>query len=86
MGGNGYRYVILEIHYDNPDLVSGLVDNSGLEFFYIDKEPENRAGLLTIAQLPFSNLIIPPKADNFVINALCPSKCTKKVSIYHFES
>ena len=78
MGGDNPKYVVLEVHYDNPNLDAGMVDNSGLEFFYVSEEPENRAAFLSISS---SNLVIPPKADNFVVNALCPSECTKKVSI-----
>ena len=57
-----------------------MVDNSGLEFFYVNEEPENRAELLTLGQNVGSTMVIPPKADNFVANALCPAECTKKVS------
>ena len=81
MGGDSPKYVVLEVHYDNPSLDVGMVDNSGLEFFYVSEEPENRAAFLSIGQISSSNLVIPLKADNFVVNALCPSKCTKKVSI-----
>ena len=70
----------MELHYDNPHLVQGMTDNSGFKFFYGSEAPENRAGLLTLGQLSLSSLIIPPKADNFVLNALCPEECTKKVN------
>ena len=85
MGGDNPKYLILEVHYNNPDLDAGMVDNSGLEFFYVNEEPENRAGLLTLGQRASTNLVIPPKADNFVVNALCPGQCTDKVSIYHLK-
>ena len=79
MGGNSPKYVALQIHYDNPNLDAGMVDNSGLEFFYVSEQPEHRAAVLNIVQLSSNNLVIPPKADNFVVNALCPRECTKKV-------
>ncbi len=60
-------------------MVEGVIDNSGLEFFYVVKEPENRAGLLTLGQQATSSLVIPPRADNFVANAICPGKCTQEV-------
>ena len=81
MGGDNPKYVVLEIHYDNPNLDAGMVDNSGLEFFYVNEEPEKRAAFFSIGQISSNNMVIPPKADNFVVNALCPSECTKKVSI-----
>ena len=65
-------------------MIQGNVDNSGLRFFYVNEEPENRAGLLTLGQQAGSNLAIPPKADNFVANALCPGQCTQEVSVIQF--
>lgn len=79
-GGRGPQYIVLEIHYDNPDLEIGLVDNSGLEVFYGQEEPENRARILTLGQRIASTMVIPPKADNFVVDALCPGECTANVS------
>ncbi len=60
-------------------MTQGVIDNSGFEFFYVNDEPENRAGLLTLGQRISSSLVIPPQADNFVVNALCPGICTQKV-------
>ncbi len=79
MGGKGQEFIVLEMHYDNPRMIAGAVDNSGMEFFYTNEAPENRAGLLVLGQLSFSSLIIPPGADNFVVNALTPQQCTEKV-------
>lgn len=78
IGGKGEQFLVLELHYDNPHMTRGMLDNSGLEFFYTN-EVENRAGLLVLGQQSLSTLIIPPRADNFVVNALCPEQCTKKV-------
>ena len=61
-------------------MVEGVYDNSGLEFFFTNEPPEKRAGLLTLGQIPSSNLIIPPNADNFVVNAMCSEECTTEVS------
>ena len=79
IGGRGEQYIVLETHYDNPNTIEGMVDNSGLEFFYSHEAPEKRAGLLTLGQLSSSSLIIPPRTDNFVVNALCPEQCTQQV-------
>ncbi len=66
----------MEVHYDNSRMTQGVIDNSGFEFFYVNDEPE---GLLTLGQRVSSSLFIPPQADNFVVNALCPGICTQKV-------
>ena len=70
---------MLEIHYDNPGLDAGNLDSSGLELFYVNEQPAQRAGLLTFGQHSSSSLIIPPTAENFVVNALCPEECTREV-------
>ena len=78
-GGKGNQYIVMELHYDNPNLDAGMIDNSGLEFFYVNEEPTNRAGLLTFGHQAASNMMIPPHANNYVVNAVCPEQCTKEV-------
>ena len=78
-GGKGNQYIVLEFHYNNPKLDAGMVDNSGLEFFYVSEEPANRAGLLTFGQQAASNMMIPPQASNYVVNAICPEQCSQEV-------
>ena len=34
-------YFLLQIHYDNPDMDTGVVDNSGLSILYTDKLREH---------------------------------------------
>ena len=84
IGGKSHQFLILEVHYDNPKRIEGVVDNSGLKLFYVSDEPEQRAGLLTFGSESSSKLVIPPGADSFVINAMCPSQCTHNVSILIF--
>ena len=79
IGGKDSQYIVLELHYDNPNFDSGMVDNSGLELFYVHKEPESRAGLLTFGQSVSSAMMIPPRANNYVVNGLCPEQCTEEV-------
>ena len=79
IGGKGSQNIVLELHYDNPNLDSGMVDNFGLELLYVHKEPESRAGLLTFGQLVSSAMTIPPRANNYVTNGSCPQQCTEEV-------
>jgi hypothetical protein len=81
MGGKGEQFLVLEMHYDNPRMIEGAVDNSGMQFFYTNEAPENRAGLLALAQQSLNTLIIPPNADNFVVNGLTPGQCTEEVQL-----
>jgi dopamine beta-monooxygenase len=37
-GGDDYNpYIRLEMHYNNPDLVAGTIDNSGMRIKFVDK-------------------------------------------------
>src|SRR6185503_13986753 len=48
IGGKDYsRYVMLEMHYNNPELKS-WIDSSGLKLIYTDKLRENDVGVLEI--------------------------------------
>ena len=81
------EHVLIEVHYNNEMLVGGIVDSSGLEFFYTTKEPEHRAGVLFLG-LPISPvLVLPPGQDEFVVTAECSFDCLDQVSdmfVLHF--
>ncbi len=81
IGGKSEQYIVLEIHYDNPNLNSGVRDSSGIKFLYVSEEPANRAGLLTVGHSANAAMMIPPRAENYVVNAICPGQCTQKVLI-----
>ena len=40
--------VFIEIHYNNPNLIGGLKDGSGLKFYYTHNAREHEAGMLEI--------------------------------------
>ena len=51
LGGNNsgaYHSYMLEIHYDNSDLIEGAMDNSGVELYYIEEPREHTAGFLIL--------------------------------------
>jgi len=33
-GSNGFQFMVIEFHYDNPTLAAGVVDNSGFRIYY----------------------------------------------------
>ena len=41
----GVRHAILEVHYDNPQIVANITDNSGIRIYYTSKL---RFGLLAV--------------------------------------
>ena len=55
------------------------MDASGLEFFYSNTEPVHEAGILGMGYNILPSMIIPPKTDNYLIEAFCSGRCTEKV-------
>jgi len=75
----GATYYRLEVHYDNPSLMSGFVDDSGLRISYTDKLREMDMGyLFTGIAINFMH-VIPPKQDQFLSSGQCSSECTQEV-------
>ena len=76
-----YALLIISI-YNNimlPLLFIGVVDDSGIKFSYTSEAPRHRAGILSMGYTPNNFLAIPPGRNNFIVNSLCPGKCTEKV-------
>ena len=85
------------MHYDNPKQLSGLscynmimiiaitgvVDSSGMIFYYIDTPRQHNAGILEVGHQVNQFMIIPPKARNYTIFGFCSAGCTQ-VCIYLF--
>lgn len=65
------QYVLLEIHYDNPNLATGVVDNSGFRLFYTNKLRKYDAGIVEVGVDPSPYHIIPPHVSGFVSHGLC---------------
>ena len=47
-GSDGYQSFTMEVHYHNPSLDSGIVDNSGVEFFFTSQPREFEVGVLQV--------------------------------------
>ncbi|KAK4288778.1 hypothetical protein Pmani_038210, partial [Petrolisthes manimaculis] len=73
----GATYFMLEIHYNNPNLRTGVVDSSGVRVLYTEKLRQHDAGILTLGHMLSPTLIVPPgRSWNTV--AYCSSQCTHK--------
>ncbi|XP_031575456.1 DBH-like monooxygenase protein 1 homolog, partial [Actinia tenebrosa] len=78
--GVGPRYVILEIHYDNPQRKSGIKDSSGLRFYYTDSLRQYDAGILWAGWNVEFAMMIPPYQQQWMTTGYCSGMCTKIVS------
>ena len=57
-------------------LFSGVVDSSGMRFYYTTDEPEHESGGLSIGHNVDPTMLIPPRAANYTVTAICPMDCT----------
>ena len=53
---------MLEIHYNNPNLISGAIDNSGVRFYYTEEPREHAMGILQLGD-PFVALYDTPVGE-----------------------
>lgn len=72
-------YLVLETHYDNPELESDAFDNSGVVLHFADTLRDNEAGSLLIGD-SFVQLQGEQIESGFKYQFTCPSECTEKFS------
>jgi hypothetical protein len=78
-GPNNPQFAVIEIHYNNPGRISGIIDNSGITFTYVDNKREHNAGILYIGHDVDYKMILPPNTPNFTVTSICSDTCTKKI-------
>lgn len=77
IGGNNFSpYVMIEVHYNNPDLKTDLVDNSGMRIYYTDELRKYDAGILEIGLEYTDKNSIPPNVM-MELRGYCVSECTR---------
>ncbi|GFU27092.1 DBH-like monooxygenase protein 1 [Trichonephila clavipes] len=69
------KYYMMEIHYDNPHLIEGIVDNSGFRIYYTPKLRKYDAGTLMIGSTVSSRVIVPPKQEKYIVTGHSNPKC-----------
>ena len=42
------KYILIEIHYDNPKLLNSIVDDSGVKLYFTKQLREQNLGLLIL--------------------------------------
>ncbi|XP_078677954.1 DBH-like monooxygenase protein 1 [Branchiostoma floridae x Branchiostoma belcheri] len=68
-------YVVMQTHYDNPQRLNDVYDNSGMRFYYTPDVRQYDAGILEVGVQVSQNHAIPPKADTFDSTAFCYKEC-----------
>jgi dimethyladenosine transferase 1 len=70
------EYFMLEIHYDNPEVLPDARFETGVEIFYTEKLRRYDAAMMTIGHTVQASLLIPPKTPEHMIVGHCSSECT----------
>lgn len=60
-------------------LYIGVVDSSGMRYFYTTEEPEIQAGAISFGHVVTPYMVVPPRTRNFTIAGICSFECTKSV-------
>ncbi|XP_066270877.1 DBH-like monooxygenase protein 1 homolog [Branchiostoma lanceolatum] len=68
-------YVLMEMHYDNPLLASGIRDSSGMRLTYTPELRDNDMGILEVGVLVNKFHVIPPHVQEFKSAGYCSSRC-----------
>ena len=61
-------------------LRSGIVDSSGLRFYYTENVRQYDAGIFYTGTYSSPHLLIPPQQTNWKMKGYCPAVCTEKVT------
>ncbi|XP_071097307.1 DBH-like monooxygenase protein 1 [Haliotis cracherodii] len=75
IGRTGYKRVLLEFHWNNPEKRSDFTDGSGFTIYYTPNLRQYDAGVYWTGQM---NLEIPPGRSRTVFESTCPSECTSR--------
>jgi hypothetical protein len=71
-------YFVLDMHYNNPDKVSGVPDASGIEMLITTDLRKYDASTLTIGDGGTRLPSIPPGVSDHHAETTCPSECTQQ--------
>ncbi|CAP27443.1 Protein CBR-TBH-1 [Caenorhabditis briggsae] len=80
IGGKGKNeYVMVEIHYNNPELHKGVMDTSGFQFYVTGLLRIYDAGIMELGLIYSDANSVPPNQKAWAMNGYCPSQCTQNL-------
>jgi len=82
LGGDGYTSIGLQMHYDNPDLVADVADNSGVTVYYTETPRAKSAGMFQLGDKNVElgqTLVKPASVTGELVEHIitCPSEATE---------
>ncbi|XP_044304965.1 DBH-like monooxygenase protein 1 [Varanus komodoensis] len=72
------QYVLMEVHYDNPSYMEGMMDNSGLRLFYTPDLRKYDAGVIEAGLWVSLFHNIPPGMPEFMSEGHCTLECLEE--------
>ena len=72
-----FSWIFILVNF--PKNITGVIDNSGIEFFYTSTPRQHDAGILIVGHSVDREMIIPPNTASYYIVAECSDGCTKRV-------
>ncbi|KAK7604848.1 hypothetical protein V9T40_006034 [Parthenolecanium corni] len=75
-GKNFNKYVMLEVHYNNPELKSDYIDSSGMRLYVTPSLRKYNAGIIELGLEYTDKMAIPPKQESFTLSGYCIAECT----------
>ncbi|XP_063846631.1 dopamine beta-hydroxylase-like isoform X3 [Scylla paramamosain] len=77
IGGPDFNpYVMLEVHYNNPRILAGRVDSSGLALHYTRRLRAHDAAIMELGLEYTAKMAIPPHLLSFTLSGYCVPECT----------
>lgn len=68
IGGDQFNpYIMLEIHYNNPERIKEKIDSSGIEFYLTETLRKYDAGVIELGLEYIDKMAIPPRQVNIYI-------------------
>eukprot|EP01113_Clastostelium_recurvatum_P036458 TRINITY_DN519_c0_g1_i1.p1 TRINITY_DN519_c0_g1~~TRINITY_DN519_c0_g1_i1.p1 ORF type:complete len:607 (+),score=152.87 TRINITY_DN519_c0_g1_i1:1805-3625(+) len=75
---NGIKYLMLQIHYNNPTLVPGIVDHSGIRLTWTRTLRRHHAGMTLLGDVTLRSGAIPAGQKSVHREFTCPGQCTSQ--------
>jgi len=73
IGSVGRTYVAMQIHYNNPNNVTGLIDASGVNIYRTNMIRATKSGMFAFGTVNFT---LPPQVLQYTVSGSCPGSVT----------
>jgi hypothetical protein len=75
-GEDLYEYAMLEVHYNNPELLEGVRDEASYTFLWTDEQVETEIGTLTLGDIQVEGWSLEPGKELVSHSTVCTPNCT----------